>query len=146
MEFPLTTLLDRTSCTQWIEQHFHPGGLKCRNCGAGVDQARPFRTTRRSQLIVYRCRACDQTYNLYSGTVFEQHHLTPEQIVLLMRGIVKGEASTTLAAELDLSYQTVLSLRHQVQERAQQVQPTTPLPDHHTETDEMFQNAGKKRR
>jgi len=81
MEFPLTDLLNRESCTQWILEHFHPDGLKCPRCGASVEHARHFRTTRRSQLTVYRCRHCDQTDNLYSGTLFEHHHLTVEQVV-----------------------------------------------------------------
>ncbi|HEY9639742.1 MAG TPA: hypothetical protein V6C57_04625, partial [Coleofasciculaceae cyanobacterium] len=114
MEFPITNLLDRANCIQWIVEHFHPDGFGCPNCEAGVEQARKFRTTRRSQLTVYRCRQCHQTYNLYSGTMFEQHHLTPEQVVLLIRGIVKGESSKSLASELQLSYQTVLHLRQGV--------------------------------
>jgi transposase-like protein len=145
MEFPITDLLNREKCTQWVIEHFHPDGFGCQSCKAGVEQARKFRTTQRSQLTVYRCRRCDQTYNLYSGTVFEQHHLSPEQIVLFMRGILKGESSKTLAAELNLSYKTVLTLRHQLQARAEQLQPNDPLPDEQTETDEMFQNAAEKR-
>jgi hypothetical protein len=67
------------------------------------------------------------------------------QIVLLMRGVLKGEPSKTLAAELDLNYRTVLTLRHQLQANAERLQPETPLTDDETETDEMFQNAGEKR-
>lgn len=145
MEFPITNLLDKENCAQWIIEHFHPNGLGCPNCKAGVDQAREFRRTRRSQLIVYRCRCCQGTYNLYTGTVFQQHHLTPMQLVLLMRGVLKGEPSKTLAAELGLNYQTVLTLRHQLQANAEWLQPETPLMDKETETDEMFQNAGEKR-
>lgn len=145
MEFPLTDLLNREKCTQWIVEHFHPDGLGCPNCKAGVEQARRFRTTRCSQLTVYRCRVCDQTYNLYSGTLLAQHHLRPEQVVLLLRGIVKGETTKSLATELQLNYKTVLTLRHQLQERAEQLQSENPLPDTQTETDEMFQNAGEKR-
>jgi len=66
------------------------------------------------------------------------------QVVLLMRGICKGESSNTLAAELGLNYQTVLNLRHIIQANAQARQPEDPLPDAHSETDEMFQNAGEK--
>lgn len=84
------------------------------------------------------------TYNLYSGTVFQQTHLTPMQVVLLMRGFCKGESSKELAEELELNYGTVLTLRHEIQLNAEHAQPTTPLPDLHTETDEMFQNAGEK--
>jgi hypothetical protein len=62
-----------------------------------------------------------------------------------MRGICKGESSKELAAELGLNYFTVLTLRHEAQANAEKAQPETPLPDEHTETDEMFQNAGEKR-
>jgi len=67
------------------------------------------------------------------------------QVVLLMRGICKGESTKILSAELDLNYKTVLVLRHEVQANAEMAQTETPLPDSCTETDEMFQNAGEKR-
>jgi len=95
--------------------------------------------------VVYRCNQCDTAYNLYSGTIFQQTHLTPMQVVLLMRGICKGESSRVLTAELKLGYVTVLNLRHAAQANAEKAQPDTPLHDQHTETDEMFQNAGEKR-
>ena len=145
MEFPITELLDYESSVTWITQHFHPTGFRCPECGVPRDQARIFRETRRSQLAVYRCKQCDTAYNLYSGTIFQQTHLTPMQVVLLMRGICKGESSRVLAAELKLSYVTVLTLRHAAQANAEKAQPDTQLPDQHTETDEMFQNAGEKR-
>jgi hypothetical protein len=65
---------------------------------------------------------------------------------LLLRGICKGESTATLARELGGSRMTVHVLRQQLQAQAQQLQPTTPVPDQQTETDEMFQNAGEKRR
>ena len=64
---------------------------------------------------------------------------------MLVRGFVKGEPSTTLAAELELHYNTVLELRHDLQDNARWYQPNTALSDSHSETDEMFQNAGEKR-
>ena len=67
------------------------------------------------------------------------------QVVLLMRGICKGESSNMLAAELMLDYKTVLELRHDIQANAEAQQPEAPLLDAHSETDEMFQNAGEKR-
>jgi transposase-like protein len=145
MEFPITELLDYDSSVAWISEHFHPGGLRCPNCGQPKEHAREFRRSKRSRLIVYRCKGCHMTYNLYSGTVFQQTHLTPEQVVLLLRGFCKGESSKELAAELKLNYQSVLTLRHEIQQNAEKEQPNTPLPDKHTETDEMFQNAGEKR-
>ena len=145
MEFSITDLLDYESSVAWITQYFHPAGFNCPECGASRTQARIFRKTRRSGLVVYRCRLCDMVYNLYTGTVFQQTHLTPMQVVLLMRGICKGESSKVLAAELKLNYVTVLTLRHLIQANAEKAQPETPLPDQRTETDEMFQNAGEKR-
>ena len=145
IEFPITKLLDQDQSQAWIVAHFHPEGLHCPRCQALVSQAYEFRTTRKSQLTVYRCKACGQTYNLYSGTVFEQRHLRPQQVVLLIRGVLKGEPATTLAQELELHYTTVLDLRHDLQDNAYLLQPDTPLPDERTETDEMFQNAGEKR-
>ncbi len=67
------------------------------------------------------------------------------QVVLLMRGISKGETTRELAAELELNYKTVLDMRHKVHANAESKQPKTPLPDLYSETDEMFQNAGEKR-
>jgi transposase-like protein len=145
MEFPITELLDTKACEEWVIAHLHPTGFRCPKCGAEREQAHPFRVTRRSQLQTYRCNECGQTYNLYSGTIFEQRHLTLRQVVLLLRGFVKGEPSTTLAAELAIHYSTVLALRHDFQDNARRHQPNTALTDHHSETDEMFQNAGEKR-
>ena len=145
MEFPITELLDYERSVAWIKEYFQENDFKCPGCGAAVEQAREFRQTASSQLTVYRCRVCDTAYNLYTGTVFQQCHLTPMQVVLLMRGICKGESSKELAAELELDYKTVLKLRHDVQANAEAQQPEEPLPDERSETDEMFQNAGEKR-
>lgn len=146
MEFPIADLLDQESSLEWVTRHFHPEGLRCPSCGRDVCEARSFRETECSQLTTYRCCGCESVYNLYTGTVFQGRHLTPQQVVLFLRGVSKGEPSTTLAKELGLSYPTVLSIRHQLQANAERTQPDTPLPDRQTETDEMFQNAGEKRR
>ena len=145
MEFPIIELLDYENSTEWILRHFHPKGLKCPKCQQAVEQSRKFRRTQTSQLDVYRCKHCDTIYNLYTGTVFQGSQWTPMQVVLLLRGICKGESSKTLAAELELNYKTVLTMRHRVQANAELEQPNTTLPDRHSETDEMFKNAGEKR-
>jgi hypothetical protein len=85
-------------------------------------------------------------YNLFSGTVFQQTHLTPVQVVLLIRGICKGENSEERVEELQLNCGTVLTLRHEIKLNTEHAQPTTLFPDRHTETDEMSQNSGEKRR
>jgi transposase-like protein len=145
MEFPITDLLDKEESERWLLEHFHPEGLKCPKCGAGVERSLPFRVTKKSDLQVHRCRDCQAIYNLYTGTVFTHRHLRPQQAVLLVRGVLKGEPSKVMAAELGLDYITVLQLRRRLQENAQLLQSEEPLPDLEAESDEMFQNAGEKR-
>ena len=65
---------------------------------------------------------------------------------MVLRGICKGEPSTTLAEENGVSWRTVHELRGVLQRNAYQLLPQTALLDHDTETDELFQNAGEKRR
>jgi transposase-like protein len=145
MEFPITNLLSPEQSEQWLMEYFHPAGLKCAWCQAPVERASVFRVTRKSALRVYRCKDCQRIYNLYTGTVFQQRQLRPQQAVLLLRGVLKGEASDVLARELELNYVTVLQLRRKLQDNAKAMQSEEPLPDFEAESDELFQNAGEKR-
>jgi transposase-like protein len=145
MDFPITNLMDRTACLQWIEAYFHPEGLKCPHCQAPFEQARWFRKTQQSGLDVYRCQACQGIYNLYSDTVFEGRYFQPEQTVLFIRGVCQGQSTAQLARELGISRTTATEVRHQLQANAERSQPQTPLEDLEAETDEMFQNAGEKK-
>lgn len=145
MDFPITDLMSEKASEEWIMEYFHPTGLRCPHCGAAWAKGSPFRTTRTSQLQVYRCRECKGVYNLYSGTVFEARQLRPAQVVLLVRGVLKGESAATLARELGMSRTTTTELRHLLQANAAQMQPETRLVDNVVETDELFQNAGEKR-
>jgi transposase-like protein len=131
---------------EWLVGYFHPKGIVCPHCGAGLGNARPFRVTKSSQVPDYRCRQCDKTYNVYSGTVFEGRRLNAEQVVLLVRGVVKGEQAQILANEVGVCRQTVQAIRHRMQANAQRIQPENPLEeDEQAETDEMYQNAGEKK-
>src|SRR3712207_2317597 len=78
--------------------------------------------------------------------MFAASHLAPVHVVLLLRGVLQGQPSAQLAREIGLTEKTVLKWRHRLQARAEDLQPQTPLPDRATESDEMFQNAGEKRR
>lgn len=143
MIFPITDLLDDGRSETWLLEHFHPKGLRCPKCGS--TRRRFFRETETSRLTVYRCLRCEGIYNLYSGTLFEKKHLRPSQVVLLLRGVSRGESSMRMAEELGVSRSTVHELRKELQRKARSLQPEAPLVDEHTETDEMFQNAGEKR-
>src|ERR671933_586743 len=144
MIFPITDLLDDGQSEKWLLEHFHPEGLRCPKCGS--TKRRFFRKTQTSKLSVYRCLQCEGIYNLYSGTLFEKKHLRPSQVVLLLRGVSKGESSMRLAEELGVSRTTVHDeLRKELQRNARRLQPEAPLTDEHAQTDEMFQNAGQKK-
>jgi len=146
MDFPIIDLLDEEVSVSWLMQYFHPQGLRCPHCQSKPDEARFFRANRGSGLPVYRCHHCQGIYPLYSGTLFEASQLTPSQVILLLRGFVQGQSSAQLRRELHLAYKTVLKWRRRVQMNAQRLQPDTVLPDTASESDEMFQNAGEKRR
>jgi transposase-like protein len=146
MDFPIVELMDREACVAWLTKHFHPDGLKCPHCQAGVEQAIRFRKTKSSELKVYRCKVCRGIYNLYSGTEFEGRRFTPEQTLLFLREVLQGKSTAKLSRELHISRTTGLALRHLLQANAQKEQTTEPLSDLEVETDEMFQNAGEKRR
>ena len=146
MIFPITDLLSEQQCVEWIIQHFHPQGLRCPRCGATTDQARQFRSTSRG-LIDYRCKkGCNAFYNLYTNTIFSGTNLRARQVVLLLRGDCKGESTQTLAAELGLSRVSVHKWRKRLQENGYRMLDKSALTDCDTETDEMFQNAGEKKR
>jgi hypothetical protein len=139
----MNDLLNLQPCERWVLHHFHPEGLRCSRCGAAVAEAHKFRRTRKSKLIVYRCNRCKQTYNLYSGTIFHQRHLTPYQAMRLVCGVLKGEPANMLAAELCLHYTTVLELRRDLQKDARWWQPAILPSEYQAATDKRSQNAEK---
>ena len=146
MDFPIIDLLDDEQSIVWLEQYFHPHGLACPHCHAPRADARFFRINSGSGLPVWRCHRCQGSYHLYSGTSFAGSQLAPVHVVLLVRGVLQGQPRAHLARDIGLTEKTVLKWRHRLQARAEDLQPETPLPDRATESDEMFQNAGEKRR
>jgi len=145
MIFPITELIAAQESLAWVEKHFHPKGLQCPNCGASKQAAREFREHKRG-VVDSRCHLCQRTYNLYTGTIFAGSNLDSRRVVLLVRGVGKGDAATVLAEELALSRQCVHRWRKRLQANGDTMLSSRALPDVETETDEMFQNAGAKRR
>src|ERR1044072_672993 len=108
-------------------------------------RAFPSRRLRLSSLSrVARGCVCHGVYPLYSRPIFEGSHLLPAQVVLLLRGVFQGQSSAQLARELELTEKTVLKWRQRLQAQAERIQPTTPLADLNTESDELGENAGEK--
>ena len=146
MDFPILNICDDELGEVWLRKHFHPPGLHCPQGGASVKQSRFFGRTRCSHVTMSRCRDCQTGSTVYTGTLFAKKQLRPAQVILLLRGICKGETTASLSREWHLADATVHPLRQQLHANAIRLQPDTALPDAITETDEMFQNAGEKRR
>jgi transposase-like protein len=141
IDFPMTDLLDDNGCTNWLERHLHPAGLKCPHCGS--PERRLFR--QQGHFPAYRCRHCDGYYTLLTGTVFAKTHQQPATLVLLLRGIAKGESTARLARELRLSRKQLHTLRQRIQINLNVSAPTTVMTGTAFEADELYQNAGEKR-
>lgn len=141
IDFPINDLLDPAACTQWLETQLHPAGLRCPDCQS--EQRRVAR--RRGHFLGYRCQDCDRYYTLLTNTSFAKTRQTPAQLVLLLRGIAKGEATARLARELRRSRKQVHTLRQRVQQNLLAQQPTAVLTGTVFEADELYQNAGEKK-
>jgi transposase-like protein len=134
-------LLDDDSCTLWLERHLHPGGLQCPHCGS--PDRRLFRV--QGHFPAYRCRGCDGYDTLLTGTVFAKPRQPPATLVLVLRGMAKGEPTARLARELRVSRKQLQTLRQRSQAHRNATAPTAVLPGTAFEADELYQNAGDKK-
>jgi transposase-like protein len=91
------------------------------------------------------CRVCARYYTLLTGSVFEKTRPRPATLVLLLRGMAKGEPTARLARELGLSRKQLHTLRQRVQTNLNQTAPTGLMTGTAFEADELDQNAGEKK-
>ena len=141
IDFPIAELLDDSICTIGLERHLHPRGLVCLHCGH--PERRVFRA--QGYFPAYRCRTCEGYYTLLTGTVFEKTRQRPATLVLLLRGIAKGESTDRLARELGLSRKQLHTLRQRVQAGLNASAPTALMIGTAFEADEWYQNAGEQK-
>ena len=142
IDFPIDELLDDTACLTWLEQRLHPDGWKCPRCGSSERR----RAQQNGPWTAWRCKRCDRYQTLLTGTVFEKTRQPPAKLVLLLRGVAKGEPTARLARELGLGRVQVHRLRQRIQQNLLTTRPSEPLPDDVLEADELYQNAGEKKR
>jgi transposase-like protein len=141
IDFPIIELLDDVACGAWLEQYLHPTGLVCPRCYSS--DRRLFR--RHAFFPTYRCRNCQRTYSLLTGSVFEKTRQRPSTIVLLLRGIAKGESTARLSRELNLDRKRLGELRQQIQTNLYDSLPGELMQGTAFEADELYQNAGEKK-
>ena len=141
IDFPITELLDASICMIWLERHLHPDGFVCPHCGS--TNRRLFR--QQKHFPAYRCRDCDRYYTLLTGTAFATTRQPPATLVLLLRGITKGESTARLARELGLSRKQMYTLRQRIQTNLNETAPIDLMEGTTYEADELYQNAGEKK-
>ena len=93
----------------------------------------------------YRCRDCEGYYTLLTGTVFAKTHQRPATLVLLLRGVAKGESTARLARELGLSRKQLPTLRQRLQANVNETAPSDVMRGTAFEADELYHNAGEKK-
>lgn len=93
----------------------------------------------------YTCRQCGCYYTLLTGSALEGSRQSASTLVMLLRGIAKGESTKRLHQELGMSYKQVLTLRHRLQNNVDESAPTNRMTGDEFEVDELYQNAGEKR-
>jgi transposase-like protein len=141
MDFPITELLDDSICLIWLERHLYPDGFACPHCHRR--ERRLFR--QQGAFPAYRCRVCGGYYTLLTNTVFEKTRQRPATLVLLLRGIAKGEPTARMARELGLSRKQLHTLRQRIQGHLNETAPTGVMPGTAFEADELYQHAGEKK-
>jgi transposase-like protein len=141
IDVPITALLDDSICLIWLERHLHPDGWACPHCHSNA--RRLFRP--QGAFPAYRCRACDGYSTLLTNTVFAKTRQRPATLVLLLRGIAKGEPTARLARELGLSRKQLHTLRQRIQAHRNASAPTNVMMGTAFEADERYHNAGEKK-
>jgi transposase-like protein len=148
MDFPVGDLMDEGACYAFLVSVLHPRGLACPRCGAAADRLGVHRR-HRDPVVDYQCGACGRVFNAFAGTPLAGTSRRPSQVVLILRAVARGESTAGLAREVGCSRPHLLRLRHRLQANAADWLArfdAGPLPDAVVEADEMYQNAGEKRR
>jgi transposase-like protein len=145
MDFPIAELMDENQCYRFLLSWLHPRGLACPRCG--TREGLGIHRRHRDPVLDYQCGDCGRVFNAFTGTLFHGTQRLPSTLVLILRGVSQGTSTAQLARELHGSRPHLLELRHQLQANAQTQRDGTPLRiDTQVEADEMYQNAGEKRR
>jgi transposase-like protein len=145
MDFPIADLMDERACYDRLLGLLHPAGLRCPGCGAADGLGAHRR--RRDPVIDYQCAACGRVFNAFAGTALQGSQRPCRHILLVLRGIAQGVPTARLARELGCDRAHLLGLRHRLQAlAARAAADQMPLTDAEAEADELYQNAGGKRR
>jgi hypothetical protein len=76
---------------------------------------------------------------------FAKSRSKPSRLILLLRGVSKGEPTARLARELRMDRKHLADLRHRLQENLYETLPADVMQGEEFEADELYQNAGEKK-
>ncbi len=142
LDFPLDGLMDQAACLAWLEKHLHPQGLKCPRCGA--TQRRVAKQS--GHFPAFRCKACDRYHTILTDTAFQKTRQTPSTLVLMIRGLTKGESTSRLSRELSITRKQMSTIRQRLQANLFACLPENVMQGEAAfEADELYQNAGEKK-
>jgi len=142
LDFPLDGLMDQAACLAWLEKHLQPQGLKCPRCGS---------TQRRlakqgGHFPAFRCKDCDRYHTLLTDTAFAKTRQTPSTLVLLLRGLTKGESTSRLSRELSITRKQMSTIRKRLQANLYDCLSENVMEGETAfEADELYQSAGEKK-
>jgi hypothetical protein len=94
---------------------------------------------------IFQPTAVGPVMALLTGTIFANTRQRPATLVLLLRGVAKGESTARLARELGVSRQQLHTLRQRMQANLHETAPTAVMVGTACEADELDQNAGEKK-
>ena len=143
MDFPITDLLDQDACYARLVVLLHPEGLACPRCGSRDSKVH---RRHRAPVLDHRCPGCGRVFNAWTGTPLQGVQRRPAESLLILRGFARGASTARLARELGCDRMKLLALRHKLQGNALIGMDRNPLGDAVAEADEMYRNAGGKRR
>jgi transposase-like protein len=144
MDFPISDLMDEGACYAKLVGWLHPDGLACPRCGARDGHGVHHR--HRAPVLDYRCAACRRVFNAFTGTALQGTKRRPVALVLILRGFAQGVSTARLAREPGCDRKELLDFRHRLQHAAWLFRDQRRLADPVVEADEMYENAGEKRR
>lgn len=143
--FPITDLLSERECYRWFESILCPDGPACPKCG--LREGVTVHSLRRPDFPLLYCKPCRKVFNIFTGTLFHGSKRSLRELVLIVRGFLQGVSTSQLAKELECDPRWLLAFRRKFQDSVfwrNYQRPKLDGPVH--ESDEMYQNAGEKRK
>ena len=142
LDFPLDGLMDQAACRAWPEKHLHPQELNCPRCGAPQRRV----AKQGGHFPAFRCKDCGRYHTILTDTAFAKTRQTPATLVLLLRGLTKGESTSRLSRELGITRKQMSTLRQRLQANLYDCLPENLMEGEAAfEADELYQNAGEKK-